>query len=71
VWLATDDHRRVRQIAKQAGGHAILMRAGQNLQTAIDVFEVEDRVRSQLTRSVKAAFDPLGLFNPGRMWAGL
>jgi glycolate oxidase FAD binding subunit len=71
VWLATDDHRRVRLIAKQAGGHAILMRAGQNLQTAIDVFEVEDRVRSQLTRSVKAAFDPLGLFNPGRMWAGL
>ena len=71
VWLATDDHLRVRLAAKEAGGHAILIRAGQKLQTPVEVFETEDRARSQLTRSVKAAFDPLGLFNPGRMWEGL
>ena len=71
VWLATDDHLRVRLAAKEAGGHAILIRAGQKLQTPVVVFETEDRARSQLTRSVKAAFDPLGLFNPGRMWEGL
>ena len=27
--------------------------------------------RARLTRAVKAAFDPLGLFNPGRMFEGL
>jgi len=31
----------------------------------------EPPARAALTRSVKAAFDPLGLFNPGRMYEGI
>jgi FAD/FMN-containing dehydrogenase len=34
-------------------------------------FAPEHRVRAELTRRVKAAFDPLRLFNPGRMWEGV
>jgi glycolate oxidase FAD binding subunit len=71
LWIATDDHQRVRGAAKAAAGHAILLRADAQTRATIDVFEAEDPVRAQLTRSVKAAFDPLGLFNPGRMWDGV
>lgn len=34
-------------------------------------FPPEPPERAALTRSVKAAFDPLGLFNPGRMYEGI
>ena len=34
-------------------------------------FPPEPPARAALTRSVKAAFDPLGLFNPGRMYEGV
>jgi glycolate oxidase FAD binding subunit len=34
-------------------------------------FPTEPPARTALTRSVKAAFDPLGLFNPGRMYEGI
>ncbi|MGZ5988110.1 MAG: 2-hydroxy-acid oxidase, partial [Rhizomicrobium sp.] len=69
--IATDDHQRVRDAAKAAAGYAILLRADTQTRATIDVFEAEDSVHAQLTRSVKAAFDPLGLFNPGRMWDGV
>jgi glycolate oxidase FAD binding subunit len=71
VWLASNDDQRVRAVAKDEGGYAILVRADAVTRTKFNVFEVEDSVRAQLTRSVKAAFDPLGLFNPGRMWDGV
>jgi glycolate oxidase FAD binding subunit len=35
------------------------------------VFPPEEPALAALTRSVKAAFDPLGLFNPGRMYKRL
>jgi glycolate oxidase FAD binding subunit len=34
-------------------------------------FPPELRARTALTRAVKAAFDPLGIFNPGRMFEGV
>jgi len=34
-------------------------------------FPPEPPARAALTRAVKAAFDPLGLFNPGRMYEGV
>jgi len=71
VWLATNDHQRLRAIVREAGGHAMLMRADAETRTSVDVFETEEPVRAQLTRAVKAAFDPFGLFNPGRMWDGV
>lgn len=71
LWLSTTDGARVREIARAAGGHAVLMRADAATRASTDVFEKEHPIRAQLTRSVKAAFDPLSLFNPGRMWDGV
>jgi glycolate oxidase FAD binding subunit len=34
-------------------------------------FPPEEPARAALTRAVKAAFDPLGIFNPGRMYEGV
>jgi glycolate oxidase FAD binding subunit len=61
----------VRDIVKRAGGHAVLLRADEETRERVAVFEPEEPVRAALTRRVKAAFDPLGLFNPGRIWDGL
>jgi glycolate oxidase FAD binding subunit len=58
----------LRAIAARAGGHATLLRASEANRTRIDVFPPEDPARAALTKSVKAAFDPLRLFNPGRMY---
>ena len=71
LWLATNNHQKVREVARTAGGRATLIKADAARRATIGVFEAEDQVRAQLTRSVKAAFDPLGLFNPGRMWDGI
>jgi len=69
LWLATNNHPLVRDVAKAVGGRATLMKADAARRASIGAFAVEDVVRAQLTRSIKAAFDPLRLFNPGRMWA--
>jgi glycolate oxidase FAD binding subunit len=61
----------VREVVKRAGGHAVLLRAEEETRERVAVFEPEEPARAALTRSVKAAFDPLGLFNPGRMWDGI
>jgi glycolate oxidase FAD binding subunit len=53
------------------GGHAILMRASKNTRASLQVFPSESAERAELTRSVKAAFDPLALFNRGRMYEGV
>ena len=34
-------------------------------------FQPQDEVIARLTRDVKAAFDPNGVFNPGRMFEGI
>jgi glycolate oxidase FAD binding subunit len=61
----------VRAVAHKHGGHAILTRAEEETRERLDVYEPQDPVRAELTRAVKAAFDPLHLFNPGRMWDGV
>lgn len=62
---------KLRHIAWRAGGHTTLMRANPAARATLAVFPPEDEAHAQLTRSVKAAFDPLGLFNPGRMFEGV
>jgi glycolate oxidase FAD binding subunit len=65
LWLVSD--RDVRASARAFDARAVCMRGD----GAIPPFAPEERVRAELTRSVKAAFDPLRLFNPGRMWEGV
>ncbi|HEY2051270.1 MAG TPA: glycolate oxidase subunit GlcE [Caulobacteraceae bacterium] len=69
VWLASDapaEH--VRGLAHEAGGHAALVRGAQ---AGEPVFESLPEPLLALHQRVKAAFDPAGVFNPGRMYESL
>jgi glycolate oxidase FAD binding subunit len=68
MWVGTNDTD-LHAIAAKVGGHATLLRASEETRGRVAVFPPEPPERAALTRSVKAAFDPLGLFNPGRMYA--
>jgi glycolate oxidase FAD binding subunit len=67
LWIGAgpDNH----DLAARCGGRARLLRAGETTRASTAVFPPEEPARAALTRAVKAAFDPLGLFNPGRMYA--
>ena len=75
VWLATEatpaDVAAVRAALFPLGGHATLVRAPDALRAAVDVFQPQPPALVALTRRVKAAFDPDGVFNHGRMYAGI
>ena len=53
------------------GGHATLVRAPAAVRAAVDVFEPEQAAIAALNKRVKESFDPKGVLNPGRMWAGV
>ena len=61
----------VRPAVAAAGGHATLIRAPAAVRAAVDVFEPEAAALAALTRRVRESFDPRGVLNAGRMWAGL
>jgi len=58
----------VRTAAKRVGGHATLFRARDK---AAGAFAPLDPVLLRLHRQLKNAFDPAGIFNPGRLYAEL
>jgi glycolate oxidase FAD binding subunit len=61
----------VREAVRKAGGHATLVRAPDHVRLAVDVFEPQPAPVMDLTRKLKATFDPEGILNPGRMYAGV
>jgi glycolate oxidase FAD binding subunit len=61
----------LRKQADTAGGFATLVRASTETRKRVASFTPELRAPAELTKRVKAAFDPLRLFNPGRMWDGV
>lgn len=68
-WLISDaDPEHVRQSATNAGGHATLFRNGNRRS---EIFQPLAPGLLRLHHKLKQAFDPLGLFNPGRMYPGL
>jgi glycolate oxidase FAD binding subunit len=68
-WLRSDAAAdEVRAAAKRAGGHATLFRAPDK---APGAFAPLDEVLMRLHRALKAEFDPAGILNPGRLYAGL
>ena len=52
-------------------GHATLIRAPAAIRASVPVFEPQDAGLAALTKRVKESFDPKGVLNPGRMWAGV
>ncbi len=76
VWLAVepavDAHAGVvRRAVEAVGGHATLVRAGSEVRAAVPPFHPQPAALAALSARVKAAFDPDGLFNPGRMVEGI
>jgi glycolate oxidase FAD binding subunit len=61
----------VRRAVSACGGHATLIRASASQRAAAAVFEPQDGALAGLSRRVKESFDPRGVLNPGRMWAGV
>jgi glycolate oxidase FAD binding subunit len=61
----------VQRAVAASGGHATLIRAPAAHRAAVDVFTPEDAGLAALSRRVKESFDPKGVLNPGRMWAGV
>ena len=76
VWLAVGDaedagEAAVRAAAASAGGHATLVRAAASVRAARAVFQPQAPGVAALTARIKRAFDPAGVLNPGRMYAGV
>jgi glycolate oxidase FAD binding subunit len=77
VWIAANDTGDsagamvVREAVTRVGGHATLVRAPDHVRLAVEVFEPQPPPVMDLSRRIKATFDPEGIFNPGRMYAGV
>jgi glycolate oxidase FAD binding subunit len=75
VWLATREDERIVQLiqsaATSANGHATLIRAPEALRAAAPVFQPQPEAVMRIQRGLKASFDPDGILNPGRMYAGI
>jgi glycolate oxidase FAD binding subunit len=76
IWVAMPfaeepDAAAVRGAVGALGGHATLIRAPASVRAAADVFEPEAPGLAALSKRVKEGFDPKGVLNPGRMWAGV
>jgi glycolate oxidase FAD binding subunit len=76
VWIAIaqrDDaaSTTVHRSIAAAGGHATLIRAPLLTRSTVDVFQPQDQALASLTKRLKTSFDPKGILNPGRMYAGV
>jgi glycolate oxidase FAD binding subunit len=75
AWLAgpadAATHYAVEAAAKAARGTWTLLRAPDALRGAVSVVPDEAAPLARITRQVKAALDPAGVLNPGRIYAGL
>ena len=76
VWLATPAEgdagaEAIRAAVRAQGGHATLVRAPDAVRAAVPVFEPLPEPLMRVTAGIKAAHDAAGIFNPGRMYAGV
>jgi glycolate oxidase FAD binding subunit len=61
----------IRRVVAAHGGHATLVRAAPSVRLVVDVFQPLDPGLEKLSKKLKAAFDPSGILNKGRMYADL
>ena len=76
IWIATaaaggGGAAAIRAAVRTVGGHATLVRAPAEVRAAVDVFEPLSEPLMRITAGLKTAFDPAGVLNPGRMYAGV
>ncbi len=70
-WMRGDTHSvdpAVRSVAEKAGGHATLFRADASMKTRFGTFQPLSAPLARIHRHLKSAFDPHGVFNPGRLY---
>jgi glycolate oxidase FAD binding subunit len=75
LWLAVYEQEdggaaALREAIAGPGGHATLIRGSLDLRSRIEVFQPQPGGLARLTARVKESFDPKGILNPGRMYAG-
>lgn len=61
----------IRQAIAPLGGHATLVRAPDAIRASVPVFEPLSAPLLRVTAGIKTSFDPAGIFEPGRMYAGV
>ena len=76
VWLAVPADgdagaAAIRAALKPLSGHATLVRAPDAVRAAVPVFEPLSEPLMRVTAGIKKSFDPEGVFEPGRMYAGV
>jgi len=76
VWLAAPagsdaGSAAIRAALKPLGGHATLVRAPDAIRAAVAVFQPLSEPLIRVTVGIKKSFDPAGIFEPGRMYAGI
>ncbi len=73
LWVAGPPalHEIVRSAAVEGKGTWTVVRGPDGMRAAVDVLPPEPAPLQRITRRVKAAMDPHGVLNPGRMYAGL
>ena len=76
VWLAVEAadaaaFDEVRAAVAETGGHSTLIRAPEEVRAAVPVFQPQADAVAALSRRIKKGLDPLGVLNPGRMYAGV
>lgn len=73
VWIAGPPalHERVTAAAQAGRGAWTVLRAPEPMRAAVDVVPPEAPALARITRRVKAAMDPAGILNPGRLYAGV
>ena len=67
-WVTDAPAAAVRDTATRAGGHATLFRSANK---SAGVFAPLQSPLDRIHRELKKAFDPAGIFNPGRLYPGL
>ncbi|MBX9907200.1 MAG: FAD-binding protein [Beijerinckiaceae bacterium] len=61
----------IREAIRPLGGHATLVRAPDAIRASVPVFEPLTEPLMRVTAGIKTSFDPAGVFEPGRMYAGI
>ena len=61
----------LRRALAEFEANSMLMRAPRSVRSSIQVFHPLPLTKMQLVRGLKKAFDPAGVLNPGRMYAGV
>ncbi|MFP5324351.1 MAG: glycolate oxidase subunit GlcE [Gammaproteobacteria bacterium] len=67
LWAPASAATAVRAAAAAVQGHATLFRPGADGALGVRRFDTESPALQAITRRLREAFDPQGLFNPGRM----